>query len=349
MRCWFLAVIFLASSGGLNAQAEDSRADLSLALSLYKQGKFSKAYPLFADSARKHPGDSTAWLYAANCLYQSGSTAESTNLYDYVRQKFAGSNQAKLAEEMLKRRQSVVTPAVREAASARASASDTSAKSPEPNEDDVRRAITSGPADFSDLIEVVRPLFGHPPVSDQTVSAVRRAVKNLPPQIAGTLRQNGAKIYICTTLIDKEPSLKNREGRGYDGYTYKSCPGMFWNNRIYLCERTLDENDDSVNESIEIGSIVNTFYHECGHALDFFCDEISATEEFKHSYLLDCGKIDTETKSELAYYLQKSEAGQQECCGQLIGVLLGMSDKTTSKMKASFPLTLQLLREKIKL
>ncbi len=323
------------------SQAGDTITDeaLTKALASYNHHNYPEAYGLFADSAGKHPGDGTAWLYAAHCLYRMGNISSAGKLYSYVQIKFPKSQNASFATEMLKRLEKLVSVSP-PAPTGDAYINDSKA-------DSVRESANSGPSDCSDLIEVVRPLYGHPCVSEATTAAVRRVVKALSPNVIKILRKNGAKVFLTPTLIDKEPSLKNREGRGYDGYTYKSCPGMFWNNRIYLCERTLDENDDSVKEPILLSLIIGTFYHECGHALDEYLDDLSGSEEFKHAYLLDCGKIDADTKAELSYFLQKSDAGQEECCGELIGILLGKTDKKADRMREAFPLTLYFLRGRV--
>lgn len=347
MRCKVKSAVFSVLTGAVLWQqsvAAEPDPALGKALASYKQQNYSQAYKLFADSAGRSPGDGTAWLYAANCLYHMGNTSSALRLYSYVQINFAKTPNGPLAAEMLKRLGGSAS-----ASSGNASAEATSGEGPVKRalEDPVKRAVEAGPADCRDLVEIVSPLYGHPPVAENTVRAVLRAVRTMPANVTGVLRRNGAKVFLMPTLIDKEPSLKNREGRGYDGYTYKSCPGMFWNNKVYLCERTLDEGDDSIKEPMLLSSIIGTLYHECGHALDEYFGNISGTEEFKHAYLLDCGKIDAETKAELSYFLQKSDAGQQECCGELIGIMLGKSDKKADKMREVFPLTLRLLRSKI--
>jgi tetratricopeptide (TPR) repeat protein len=347
LNCAIAVIGFVCMSAAVAENSADS------ALELYNKGEYSKAYQLFVDAGAKKPADGTAFLYAANCLYRMGRKDGAIKMYSYVRTNFAASRNASAASEMLKRLEGGAPEAASspaKASVANPSVAGSSAKNATGDDSEtVRSAAATGPADFSDLIEIVRPLFGHPPVSSGAINTVRRAVQGLPPNISATLRSQGARIYLCTTLIDKEPSLKTREGRGYDGHTYKSCPGMFWNNRIYLCERTLDEGDDSVKEPSSLESITGTFYHECGHALDWYHNNISSSEEFKHAYLLDSAKIDAETRTDLAYFLQKSDAGQQECCGELIGILLGKQDPKTIKMRAAFPGTLKLLRSKLEI
>lgn len=298
---------------------------------LYKQRQYARAYTLFMDQADRNGKDKpSAYLWAAHSLYNSGNNAGARKLYTYIKDTFAGEQQ-KQAAQMLER----MRPSAEPAGGATAA--------------NHQVLDISGPADFSDLIEVVRPLQDRPAVSAPLVKAVRYAVAKLPENVIRLFRRQGSKIYITTTLLDKEPHLKNREGRGYDGYTYKSCPGMFRNRAIYLCERTLDEQDESLKEAFHTSDVINVFYHECGHAIDSYLGDLSGSEEFKHAYLLDSARIDHDHKADFAYYTQKAEAGQQECCAELIGILLGKTNEKTAKMKAAFPLTVEYLKTKIQL
>jgi len=109
----------------------------------------------------------------------------------------------------------------------------------------------------------------------------------------------------------------------------------------------MDENDESLKEAFPSGQMVNSLYHEAGHALDFCLDDISHSEGFKHAYLLDSARIEPAAANTLRYYLQKSEDGQEECCAELIGTLLGQTERHTAEMKTSFPLTIKFLKAKL--
>ncbi len=58
-------------------------------------------------------------------------------------------------------------------------------------------------------------------------------------------------------------------------------------------------------------------------------------------------RLDASISRDLAYYLQKSVAGQQECCGELFGIILGTEDEKSEKMKTAFPQTIKYLKAKL--
>ncbi len=201
---------------------------------------------------------------------------------------------------------------------------------------------------LSDIVHVVRPLQDHPPVSSALIDAVKEKLESYPKSVKKLFKYGGIQVYLTTTLIDKNPELKNREGRGYDGFTFKSCPGMFTMGRdIVICERTIDEGSEQVKSPLLTSEILETLNHESGHAIDHCLGDISTSDEFKHAYLLDRARIDPEDRNTLAYYLQLSDAGQEECCGELIGIILGSQGRHTEKMRAAFPQTIKLLQSKL--
>lgn len=305
------------------------------AVSLYAQGKYREALPLFLAETKANPKRSPAFLHAANCYFKLGNLGYAKQTYRYIMDNFPGTNNAKLAAEFMQK----IDPASVNGSQTTSTGSSSKASA--------ATGTASRQTSLDDLIKVTRPQADHPPVSVNVEHSIRKAANSLPESVKELFRRNGITICLTTTLIDKEPSLKNRQGRGYDGYTFRACPGMFNGHEVIICERTIDETDDSLKESISLPYIVNTFYHECGHAVDYYKGDISASEEFKHAYLLDSAHIDPETKADLAYFLQKSAAGQEECCGELIGILLGKQDRKTDKMRESFPLTIGLLKKKL--
>ncbi|MBS1956463.1 MAG: tetratricopeptide repeat protein [Cyanobacteria bacterium SZAS-4] len=58
-------------------------------------------------------------------------------------------------------------------------------------------------------------------------------------------------------------------------------------------------------------------------------------------------RLDASVSRDLAYYLQKSVAGQHECCGELFGNILGTQDDKSEKMKMAFPQTIKYLKAKL--
>ncbi len=316
--------------------AADARFDTALAL--YGQRRYKEAGSMFLQVLRADPHNGNAYFYAANCYYAQGDIPTATKMYNDIINAYPNTTASVSAKQVLDRVQPPVSsksPAGKRAAGASAGHHS-------------REVSTDAPASIASLINVVRARKDRPPVTAGLIKAVTAAVDGLPPSVKGILWNSSIKINITPTIEDYKPGLKYEQARGYEGGTYKSCPALY-DGSIVLAEHTLNEEDESVDHTFSATDVVNSFYHESGHALDNCLNDFSQDEEFKHAYLLDVAKIDPETAEELRYFLQKSAAGQEECCAELIGLLLGQTERHTAKMRASFPLTLAVLRKTLKL
>jgi hypothetical protein len=313
-----------------------SAADLtySAALQLYGKKRYQEALPYFHKLVKANPKNSTHYLYLANCYYFVGNAKAATDLYRYILNYFPQTQAASSASQMLKRL---------EPGSLGGANKDAARPSAEASNSDSEETVSQS---LDELTSVVRPRADRPPVSEGAKQAVKAAVDSLPAPVKNLLRRHSVNIVLTPTVEDYKPGVKYQEARGYEGGTYKSCPGFF-DGSVVLAERTLDENDETVRAAFSPSDIVNTLYHECGHALDYGLGHFSRSDEFKHAYLLDSAKIEPEAAHEIRYYLQKSDAGQEECCAELIGMLLGQKERHSAQMRASFPLTIKMLRSKL--
>jgi hypothetical protein len=197
------------------------------------------------------------------------------------------------------------------------------------------------------MIEIVRPLAGRPQVSSSMIGTVRSALTHVPKSALAAVAEYGIKIVITPTLIDHNPELKNREGRGYDGHTLRLCPGMFDGRHLIVCENTMSEEDESVIDPIDKSDVFETTLHEFGHAFDYCKGQFSESEDFKHAYLLDYARVPAEDRQALAYFMQKSAAGQHEACAELISVVLGGRPRHASLLSKDFPLTISYLQRQL--
>lgn len=305
----------------------------------YGQKKYREALEKFTKATKADPRNSSGYLYQANCRYMLGDVAGAIKLYQYIVKYFPQSAAGRQAAQFLATRGSG------------ASHNETTRKasSTATNESGDDREDNPVPDSMASLVKVVRPRADRPAVSTSVLATIKAALDRLPKSIKSTLWKNDIKIFVTPTVEDYEPGVKYQEARGYEGGTYKSCPAFYSNGKVVLAEHTLDESDESVNAAFSPEHMVNSLYHETGHALDDCLQDISTCEEFKHAYLLDSARIEPATAHRLRYYLQKSTAGQGECCAELIGSLLGQRESHTNEMMASFPLTLKFLRAKLQI
>lgn len=308
-------------------------------IALYNARRYEEASRYFTEVVKKEPYNSEAFYCLGTCQRLIGDSTACTRLYEYIVKHFPESPAASSAKQYLEKNSAI----------AGAASADNQQQMKETVEA-IKSAIkktSAAPASMQSLVQIVRPRADRPNVSESAVMAIKQAVDEMPQSVKNVLWTSGVKIFVTPTVEDYEPGCKYQEARGYEGGTYKSCPAFYHNRKIVMAEHTMDENDESVKDAIPPGQMVNTLYHETGHALDFCLDNISHSEEFKHAYLLDSAQIDPATAHTLRYYLQKSEGGQQECCAELIGLLLGQTERHTTEMRASFPLTIKALKAKL--
>jgi tetratricopeptide (TPR) repeat protein len=343
-------VVIFASALSVAAAAAEDTASFDQAVKLYSQKQYKQALSLFLKCAQQNRTNGSAYYYAASCYYQLGDKADAKQAFQIVTRYYPASKEAALASQFLTQLDAVKSNGNQAVGGKAAPAPTNIAAALVPGKSATAGVDPDKPVDCSGLLQVVRPTQDHPAVSTDLQNAIRTKLQSMPAHVGRLLNDAQIKVQLTTTMIDAHPELKNREGRGYDGYTYKSCPGMFTGTEIILCERTMNEGDETVRNSFPISEVMGTFEHECGHAIDWCLGEVSSKDDFKHLYLLDASNLqrtDPDTANELRYYLQKSDAGQQECCGELIGILLGKNDERTDKMRRAFPETLDFLKGKL--
>lgn len=338
--------VFLFCVPGFSAGDADSKSQppirsktFQTAVALFNAKRFDEASQYFTNVVKQEPTNSEAYYYLATCQAMVGDEPAAKRLYEYVVKYFPDTPAGTSSKKYLDAHAST--------AAANAETLQKQAKQLASAIDGLRKSVSAAPASIGSLVEVVRARADRPNVSAEAVAAIKGAVDKLPVSVKNFLWTHGVRIYVTPTVEDYSPGVKYQEARGYEGGTYKSCPAFYYNRRIVIAERTMDEGDESIKDAFTPNSMVNSLYHETGHAMDFCLDGISHSEEFKHAYLLDSAHVDPAAAHSLRYYLQKSEDGQEECCAELIGLLLGQTERHTAEMRAAFPLTLKLLKAKL--
>jgi len=319
------------------AWEKPSTTSLTMARKLYKAHRFAEASSYFEKAARAEGSPAIGFLYEAHCQYYLGHKEAAVQNYKLVQSHYPASAEGKEAARYL----AAIDP---HGQILKASIGGHGGSSSPYSQTQSSSIMSSA---FSNRIEVVRPIVGHLEVAQLTVDTIKGELSKLPPGVQNLLISRGIKICLTTTLIDKFPALAFREGRGYDGYTYKSCPGMFSNDIVYICERTVNEVSNEVEAPIPLGKVSETFYHEIGHAIDGCLGCCSASAEYRHAYYLDLARMPADAAGRLSYYIQKSLPGQQESCGEITAVCLNDSQSDASDIKQYFPMTVALIQKKL--
>ncbi len=333
------AIALLFSSTAAMADAEEG-------MLLFKQGKYQQALEIFEQAIEDNPSSGQAYYNAATCEMQLGRKSRAR---DYCQRALSESPDAPCAKDA-----TVMLNRIKNGTTATSSEQETKSNARPYGGYSGEKAATAGTSRavsrgrlMDNLMQVVPPSSGRPEVSMTAKVQVRSALSRIPESVLAELKNRNILVLLTPTLIDKRPELKNREGRGYDGYTYKSCPGMFDGRAIYICEYTMDENDDSVVHAIDPHKLSSTAYHELGHAIDYILGNLSESAEYKLAYHKDSASIPEESRTNVKYFLQKAEAGQHESCAELMALILGAPDMSGGAVSSSFPLTMTLLKRKI--
>ncbi|MBS1998099.1 MAG: hypothetical protein JSS86_17370 [Cyanobacteria bacterium SZAS LIN-2] len=331
------AAVFVASILALSAAsavlAEGQRhaptSYLPQARQMYRAKRYAEASRLYGLAIQNEGAGAGGYLYMAHCEYMLGHLSQALHYYQFITQNYRALPEAKSAALYVAQLEPIARKQTRMLAHVSLS------------------SMGAQGTTLLDRFEIVRPTAGHPEVSTATIDSVKEFVRSLPPQIQSLLQTNGIKFCITPTLIDKDPALGYQEGRGYDGYTYKRCPGMFKGNTVIICERLVDEGSNEVEAPLPVSSIANTFHHEVGHALDSCLGNFSASEDYRHPYYLDVARIPADGAGSVSYYTQKSLAGQQESCAEITANVLGHGGVNAPALRAYFPQSMLAIRKKL--
>lgn len=336
-----------AASNSAKKPASSTAASSSTTSSIYSQGvqayqagRYNEAAAYMYESITKEKAGANAWLYMAHSYYALGQRKRAEETYQKLKDNFAGTPQAALAEQFVLR----LNPNAKKTT---ASASNTdAASSPAVEAADIART-KEGMKQLRKRVSIVRPVYGHDPVTERTIRAVDACFDKIPPIVQEILFKGEIQFVITPTMIDKFPAGAYQEVAGYEGGTSKSCPGLFTGKTVVLSQATIDEGSNEVRKPRDADDLQGTFLHETGHAVDACLHWYSCTDEFRHNYYLDIAHVPDDVAPKIKYYLQKSVRGQRETCAELTSILLGNQRGYYQEMITYFPNTMKYIKGKL--
>ena len=152
-------------------------------------------------------------------------------------------------------------------------------------------------------------------VSPEFVAAVKEMLVTVPLPILIYFRDHGGSIVVAPAVVENDYRLQNTVPRGWDGdHDWKNSPALTHGKQVQIGQFRLDpRTGEYVDTTAELGVV----RHELGHAVDHCLGYYSSSEEFKHPYLLDVGKVPAEYSGKLDYFLQKAGSGPSETFAEL--------------------------------
>ncbi len=341
------AIAAPAASNSAKKSASSTTAPSSLSTSIYalgvqayQAGRYNEAAAYMNDSIAKEKAGANAWLYVAHSYYALGQRKRAEETYQKLKNNFAGTPQAALAEQYLLRLNS---NAKKNTASPPSAARSNTA---EETAADIAGS-KEGMKQLRKRVSIVRPVYGHDPVNERTIKAVDACFDKIPPIVQEILFKGEIDFVITPTMIDKFPAGAYQEVAGYEGGTSKSCPGLFTGKTVVLSQATVDEGSNEVRRPRDAADLQGTFLHETGHAVDACLQWYSCTDEFRHNYYLDIARVPDDVAPKIKYYLQKSVRGQRETCAELTSILLGNQRGYYQEMITYFPNTMKYIKGKL--
>jgi tetratricopeptide (TPR) repeat protein len=313
-------------------------SDLKTAHTLFMNGKYTEAVPLF-DKAVKGPAKANplAHYYYATCLSQLGKTVQANAEYRTALSLNPPAAIASYCHQALGTRPSGSSAGASTTSSTMSGGQNSNIR-PSAGRPSAAAAnhASIDPADKA-LLEVHR----HTSDTDQIYNTVMASLAVIPKKIKEEIKGAGCKILICPTILEANPHLANTKAAGYvHGGGYDNCPGMFYSGTkiLYIAEK-VSWNSSPPQANWMAGS---TTLHELGHAFDFVKGNLSEGGEFENLYKQDYGKTTNSQRTEWQYYCQENggERGRAECFAELFAISHGTAagiGKRTDGLVNIFP------------
>lgn len=219
--------------------------------------------------------------------------------------------------------------------------------------DQSKKVETQAPAapalPLEDRITKVAPQFGHQAVSAQTVAAVRRVVKSLPPNIYKVLDKGGAQIFVTPNLIDKFPGAVREKHPALDHY-FSEEYGRTYGKDMYICECiSANPGTPELSPPMHVDTIIATTYTMLSHALDCCLENPSKDAQYIRLYNQDAADHAGEIGKDFKVYYLKDDVGPRETFSGLTAGIMGSNTPINRKLEQDFPRARAWILSRIKL
>lgn len=293
----------------------------------YKAKRYGEAAQYLEKALATGCGSSDCYLYLAKSHYGSGNIAMAIKRFRDCEEAFKGMAAGDFATKMLARldpQNKTLKP------KAVASPEKTS-----PKENLPPAPIFTG---LAARISVTPPRFGHKPVSQATIKAVRDAVNGLPPHLKKKLEDCGAAISISPNMIDKWPDSIKDLPESTPELNLAEVPGRIYGKEMNIYESAKLRGSTALKKARPPSMMRHTALNESVQILDDLLT-ISKDPKLRAEYEKDKDRVPESMRVKLATFLKNDDWGPRETCAEMGAAMLGGGDEHTQDLYRYFPNT----------
>lgn len=306
-------------------------AEFQKGVALYKAKRYQDSAAYLEKALASGCGSSDCYLYLGKAHYGAGNSNMAIKRFSEAAEAFKGLPAGDIARKMVLR----LDPQGKMAKpTARASAP---------------KATTPGQKVYSGLagrITVTPPHFGHKPVSQATIKAIRDAVLSLPPHLRKRLEDAGASISVSPNMIDKWPDSIKDLPENSPTLNLAEVPGRIYGREMNIYECAKVRGSTALKQARPPSMMRHTVLNESVQILDDIMN-ISGDPELRKLYEKDKQRVPDSAKAKLATFLKNDDWGPRETCAEMGAAMLGGGDEFTADLYRYFPNTKDWLKSKL--
>ncbi|MBP6746634.1 hypothetical protein KA344_15455 [bacterium] len=303
----------------------------------YASKNFKGASDHFSKSIQGGNKSASVWLYSAHCFVAMGQYKRALQTYEIIAQSFKGTSEAATAGKSIESlRSRLGMPAATATQSTAAPAGGAAGTS----------AATAGDEGLMARVDIIPPKFGHPPVSQASIKAVKDAIGALPAPLRKKLDDTPeAHVTLSPNLIDRWPDTA-KEGPDESGVDLAALPGRIYGKDMSIYERARISGTTSLRDPRPPKHLRQTTLNMCFQLLD---DNmvISKDPDLRKEWEADKASISSPMSETLATFMKEDDWGPRETCSELFGFMLGGYNDMTENVLRYFPRTKKWLAAKM--
>ena len=154
-------------------------------------------------------------------------------------------------------------------------------------------------------------------------SAISSALRRLPTHIYKKLEAGGVTVTVAPNIIDKWPDMVKNDTLDKAARDLASEKGRCYGRDVHVWQNDIARNSLAVAAARSTDAMVDTLFHELGHAFDECSGRYSSSSEVLEMHDQDVQDMPAAVRNKLNYYTQYGAKGSAEACAELFSAVLG--------------------------